>query len=141
MSGRSSGPGRPDHTRVKVSRAEGDVRIPPHDLVGDGDFVIPDDAPDQEEPPFIGGGTRSILAVESTEDTPQNFSIKFEYGFLDADGDFQVDYVYDKSKDANMDGDSDYFIRIDPVRDRVRVTITDESNASSNSIRGGLNSS
>ena len=137
--GREPGRGRPDHTTVRVDRSQGDVQIVNHDLVVDGDFVIPDDVEGLDVPPFIGGGTRSVLAVESIEDTPGNFSFKFEFGVLDDDGDFVTDYLYDKTKDANLDGDNDYYIKIDPVRDRVRVTITDESSASNNKIRGGLN--
>lgn len=150
---------RPDHTRVitgdqgielpqdpdtkkltntRVDRKDGDVRITGHDLIADGDFVIPDGVGDLTNPPFIGGGGKSVLGVESSDDN--NFSIKFEYGTLDSDGNFTADFTYDKTDDARLGGDSKYVVQIRPIRDRLRVTISDESGAGQNNITGGLNS-
>lgn len=125
-------------TNARVNRQEGDVPITDHDLIADGDFIIPDSVSSLDNPPFIGGASRSILGVESTDDN--NFSIKFEYGTLESDGTFTTLFTYDKNDDARLDGDSKYVIQIRPIRDRVKVTISDSAGGAQNNISGGLNS-
>lgn len=123
---------------TNVNRGDGDIRISGHDLVADGDFVIPDDVSGVSAVPFIGGGTQSILGVESKDSN--QFSVTFEYGTVGSDGSFTTDFTYDKNDDANLDSDSSYVIRVAVIRDRVKVTLSDTSGGAQNNIQGGFNS-
>lgn len=131
-------PGTDKLTHARVDRNEGNVNISGHDLVNDGDFVIPDDVSGLSNPPLIGGANWSVLGVESLDSN--NFDITFEYGLLDNNGNFQVRFTYDSTDNAKLDGDNSYIISIRPVRDRIRVTLSDTSGAGQNNIQGGLNS-
>lgn len=110
-----------------------DYDIDAHDLVGEGDLTIPDDISTDTELSTDGNGFVTLV-VESTEATPQTFTVTYQ--FLADDG--SVLFSYGPSKDADLT-DTWFFVNTSIGSKGMKIVLSDASGAGSNTIKGSLN--
>lgn len=99
------------------------------DLVGNGDFNIPEDT-NLFTPPDIGGNGEVALGISSEDD--RNFSVTIQW--LN-----EEEVVLYEQNPAALQSTSDVFADFKVKSDRFGLIITDESGAGQNIIKGTVN--